>query len=212
MGLRLMITRTELGLLNPQNEKVLGNQDFFISDNIKGMPDLPSPLENIVSAVNPSKEPPFIAEPPVDVVTPVADKPMPETPPMVVSPPVETPPEAVSDLKTTHVRLILAGVVAIVVLVIVLILLFIPKRGAVVDVENSNSVPLQEATNSQVETTQSKIPPAAQEMTRDEIIEGAAQVDFDGDGVNNLYDNCPAISNEDQLDSDGDGVGDACVQ
>src|SRR3990167_7036819 len=91
------------------------------------MPNSPSPLENIVSAVNPSKEPPFIAEPPVDVVTPVADKPMPETPPMVASPPAETPPAAVSDLKTTHVRLILAGVVAIVVLIIILIFLAFPR-------------------------------------------------------------------------------------
>ncbi len=34
--------------------------------------------------------------------------------------------------------------------------------------------------------------------------------DTDADGVINALDNCPLISNPDQLDSDGDGKGDAC--
>ena len=34
--------------------------------------------------------------------------------------------------------------------------------------------------------------------------------DADGDGIANHLDNCPAVSNPDQLDSDGNGVGDAC--
>lgn len=36
--------------------------------------------------------------------------------------------------------------------------------------------------------------------------------DNDGDGVVNLLDNCPLISNAGQEDSDGDGVGDVCSQ
>ena len=34
--------------------------------------------------------------------------------------------------------------------------------------------------------------------------------DSDGDGVDDVEDNCPVVSNPDQLDSDGDGLGDAC--
>lgn len=34
--------------------------------------------------------------------------------------------------------------------------------------------------------------------------------DADGDGVLNVYDNCPSMANLDQIDSDFDGLGDAC--
>ena len=34
--------------------------------------------------------------------------------------------------------------------------------------------------------------------------------DTDGDGVADIYDNCPTIPNADQTDTDGDGLGDAC--
>ena len=35
-------------------------------------------------------------------------------------------------------------------------------------------------------------------------------IDPDGDGVTVTDDNCPTVSNADQLDADGDGQGDAC--
>jgi hypothetical protein len=41
-------------------------------------------------------------------------------------------------------------------------------------------------------------------------IEGADQLDSDGDGVPDASDNCPDDPNPDQADSDGDGIGDAC--
>lgn len=34
--------------------------------------------------------------------------------------------------------------------------------------------------------------------------------DLDGDGANNLIDNCPCVSNPDQSDLDNDGIGDLC--
>ena len=34
--------------------------------------------------------------------------------------------------------------------------------------------------------------------------------DYDGDGISDNIDNCPCISNSDQLDADGDGIGDYC--
>jgi hypothetical protein len=35
-------------------------------------------------------------------------------------------------------------------------------------------------------------------------------IDTDGDGVKDVYDNCPAVYNPDQADSNGNGIGDAC--
>jgi len=37
-----------------------------------------------------------------------------------------------------------------------------------------------------------------------------ADPDTDGDGISDVNDNCPALSNSDQADADADGVGDAC--
>lgn len=37
-----------------------------------------------------------------------------------------------------------------------------------------------------------------------------SSADIDGDGLNNLIDNCPCTVNNDQKDSDADGAGDAC--
>jgi len=37
-----------------------------------------------------------------------------------------------------------------------------------------------------------------------------ANLDADGDGVDDFFDNCPNNPNTDQLDTDGDGLGDAC--
>ena len=35
-------------------------------------------------------------------------------------------------------------------------------------------------------------------------------IDSDNDGIPDVADNCPAVSNASQIDTDGDGVGDAC--
>ena len=39
---------------------------------------------------------------------------------------------------------------------------------------------------------------------------GPDQRDTDGDGIVDLYDNCPKTPNADQSDKDGDGIGDEC--
>ena len=42
------------------------------------------------------------------------------------------------------------------------------------------------------------------------ICQGAVPADADGDGVPDIDDNCPMVSNADQLDFDDDGLGDVC--
>ena len=44
----------------------------------------------------------------------------------------------------------------------------------------------------------------------DICFDGACVADTDQDGVGELDDNCPDVSNPDQADADGDGIGDAC--
>jgi len=41
-------------------------------------------------------------------------------------------------------------------------------------------------------------------------IKGLAVIDSDGDGINDIRDNCPAFPNQNQSDSDGDFMGDVC--
>ena len=48
-------------------------------------------------------------------------------------------------------------------------------------------------------------------MTLEDYMNGAlGSTDYDRDGVRNIEDNCPLVSNPDQKDGDGDGFGDAC--
>lgn len=48
-------------------------------------------------------------------------------------------------------------------------------------------------------------------ITNTGVASGDFTTDTDGDGIPDWSDNCPDVSNPDQLDTDGDGVGDACV-
>ncbi|MBI3448975.1 MAG: hypothetical protein HY049_08690 [Acidobacteria bacterium] len=48
------------------------------------------------------------------------------------------------------------------------------------------------------------------EMTAQDAVASASGLDFDGDGVANAFDNCPAVYNPGQDDLDGDGFGDDC--
>ena len=45
-------------------------------------------------------------------------------------------------------------------------------------------------------------------MTPADVYPGAG--DDDGDGIDNMHDNCPTVYNPDQKDSVGNGIGDAC--
>ncbi|HEV7735283.1 MAG TPA: right-handed parallel beta-helix repeat-containing protein [Candidatus Binatia bacterium] len=49
------------------------------------------------------------------------------------------------------------------------------------------------------------------EPTIDEVLERAARIDTDGDGISNASDRCPTVPDPAQLDTNGDGVGDACT-
>src|SRR5206468_1327590 len=42
------------------------------------------------------------------------------------------------------------------------------------------------------------------------VVTATATVDTDGDGVPDLFDNCPTVWNPSQTDADHDGIGDAC--
>lgn len=53
-------------------------------------------------------------------------------------------------------------------------------------------------------------PEEVPELTVEEVVAGAESFDYDGDGLVNAADNCPAIPNPDQEDADLDGIGDAC--
>ena len=43
-----------------------------------------------------------------------------------------------------------------------------------------------------------------------DLINQDNDVDYDNDGLHEVYDNCPLEFNPDQLDLDGDGIGDIC--
>lgn len=43
------------------------------------------------------------------------------------------------------------------------------------------------------------------------VVNSASAIDSDGDGLDDVVDNCPTVYNPDQLDTNGDGIGDACT-
>lgn len=56
-----------------------------------------------------------------------------------------------------------------------------------------------------------RITPESQpELSMAQALADGRSVDFDGDGIANADDNCPAVFNPDQKDSLGNGIGDAC--
>jgi hypothetical protein len=57
-----------------------------------------------------------------------------------------------------------------------------------------------------------ELAPLSVDTNRDGWPDGSAEgADPDGDGIANVYDNCPTVPNPDQRDTDGDGIGDACT-
>ena len=59
-----------------------------------------------------------------------------------------------------------------------------------------------------VDSAQIVVPPIV--LTPADATCGSGSVDSDGDGLGDACDNCPGVSNRDQLDTDRNGVGDAC--
>ncbi|KKQ71599.1 MAG: cartilage oligomeric matrix protein [Candidatus Peregrinibacteria bacterium GW2011_GWC2_39_14] len=47
-------------------------------------------------------------------------------------------------------------------------------------------------------------------ISYDGVMSVASAPDTDGDQINDFDDDCPAVSNNDQIDTDGNGIGDAC--
>lgn len=74
----------------------------------------------------------------------------------------------------------------------------------------SKDVPGPSPSASPSPTPQGPRSPDPQEMTFDEVIKAAKQIDADGDGIPNGEDNCPSVPNKNQKDSNGNGIGDAC--
>jgi hypothetical protein len=54
------------------------------------------------------------------------------------------------------------------------------------------------------------LPGSPNDLNQNWVLDVCEGGDLDGDGVPNVTDNCPTVSNAGQTDSDNDGVGDAC--
>lgn len=54
------------------------------------------------------------------------------------------------------------------------------------------------------------LPTSANDVNGNRVLDACEAGDLDGDGVDNVNDNCPSTPNPAQADSDGDGFGDAC--